>query len=184
MDARNTNMSERPQKPTADDLERVAAHLDGQSTGLDEGQRIVAEQIRRDLTWLGSQLDVNVNDEMLLRINARLCDALRRRQRRRQWRKLALPASLAAAVVAAAIILAVIAGRADQTGKSEWVQNTQSTQREARAELDKQLDDEMLQFVARLATVQPDELELQFALNDGGDDDMQILPDNSAQVLD
>ncbi len=72
----NMKKSEDKSDGVSKELERVAAQLDGEGQNLDPEQLALARQIRQNLTWLGSQLDVNVDDEMLLRINSRLCEAL------------------------------------------------------------------------------------------------------------
>lgn len=160
-------MNEEARKPTAEELERIAAHIDD-GAALDGSHRKLAQQLRQDLTWLDAQLDVHVDDEVLLRINARLNEALHRRQQRRRWR-IMLPASLAAAVALAAVLLSLVAWN-PKPADSPQTASIAAIDSEAQEALGA-LDDDMLNLVARLATAQGDDLELQLPTSEGGEEE-------------
>lgn len=74
-----------------------------------EGAARQADQVRMDELWLAGRMDVDVPDDVLVRVGKRMGEALqhRRRGHRRLW---AMAISAAAAVVMAAILLQSIGG--------------------------------------------------------------------------
>ncbi len=161
-------MNEKNRKPTAEELDRLAAHLD-QGAPPETAAGPLAQQVRRDLLWLEGQLDVNVDDAMLLRVNARMADALRRRQHR--WLRITIPAALAAGIAVAAILISALTWRpVNPAAPQQSAAAIEKINQDAQDALGS-LDGDMVHLVARLATAQPDELDLQFATGETGEED-------------
>lgn len=151
-------MNERPDEPTAESLERIARHLDGQAVPLSEAEARLAEQVRRDEAALAGRLDAGAADAALLRAGARLDTALRRQRRRR----MALPAAIAACL-AIALTLWIAWPRLHVTRVPTQVALQQAqlaVQRELVMDELASLDEDLL-LVAELALASPDELELE-----------------------
>ncbi len=93
------------------DWEKIAQSLDGSGEPLSPAEAKVAEQTRDDLAWLGEQMPAKAPHEVLLRVGAKMSDALAAPARPKRSIRTLLLGSTAAAAAVAAIVLTILMGR-------------------------------------------------------------------------
>lgn len=89
----------------AEDFDKAARGLDGEDVPLSPRQQALADEIARDARRIGPALDVKLPPGVLMRVNARLVEALRARVGAVwRWGQWAAVASAAAAILVAVLL--------------------------------------------------------------------------------
>jgi len=92
------------------DWEKIAHHLDGRDERLAPDEARIAEQTADDLTWLAEQMPAEAPHQVLLRVGAKMDQALAA-EAPAQPRKSIWALVLGATASAAAVAAIVLAGR-------------------------------------------------------------------------